>query len=92
MSPVMKVGGACEWRRRVAMRGSLICGLHSMLNTTTAVLYTTAWQGTNGVITEGGVTGEDDDIVGFKSKSFCDLTLFNPVTRQDNRHPDSCLA
>jgi len=38
-----------------------------MLNTTTAALYTTAWQGTNGVITEGGVTKEDDDIVGFKS-------------------------
>jgi len=38
-----------------------------LLNTTTAVLYTTAWQGTNGVITEGGVTEEDDDIVGFKS-------------------------
>ncbi|KAI9573886.1 glycoside hydrolase [Boletus coccyginus] len=38
-----------------------------MLNITTTVLYATAWQGTNGVITEGGVTEEDDDIVGFKS-------------------------
>lgn len=46
--------------------------VHRLLNTTAAVLYTAAWQGTNGVITEGGVTEKDDDIVGFKSRSSFD--------------------
>ncbi|KAH0836489.1 hypothetical protein J3R83DRAFT_8123 [Lanmaoa asiatica] len=63
----MKAGKACEsqgghhgWNHRVV-------GFNSMLNTAAAVFHTTVWQGTNGVITEGGVIAEDDDIVGFKS-------------------------
>lgn len=51
-----------------------------MLKTAAAVLYTTAWQSTNGVITEGGVTKQDNDVIGFKSKPFSQLPMFAKVT------------
>ncbi|KAN0088744.1 Glycoside hydrolase [Tylopilus felleus] len=52
-----------------------------MLNTTAAVLHTTVWQGTNGVVTEGGYIQEDNDAVGFKS------ILIRPLHEEWARNP-----
>lgn len=87
----MQVGKPCEWRGGGQGVGLLIHWFHSMLDTTAAVLYTSVWQGTSGVITEGAVTEEDNDVVGFKSGSFCNSIVWY-IDRLDDRHLDSCLA
>ena len=44
--------------------------MHRMLNVLSAAVKNTAWQGANGIITEGASTSADNDGVGFKGIDF----------------------